>query len=561
MKDTKIKTIIDDLQSQVASLDTAPPLVKALLNLVESLVEKTDKLEEENQQLKNENNKLKGETVPPKVRKQTDKKSNHSSEAERKRRSAREKPKKGGTKKSKVKIDRAQKLTIAPEALPKDAKLAGVKKTVIQDVKFVTDTVEFERQMYYSKSENKTYTAPLPPGYEGEYGPTIKSWTKAFYSEAKMTQGTIAWVFNTVGSVISKTTISRMLTGKANEPFHEEKESIVKAGLKSTSYQHLDDTSGRESGQNRYVNVLANEYYSAFFTLMKKDRLSVIEMLSVGELKFLFNELAFELMDVMNIPPKHIEILKESTSTDYCKRPEVDKLLAQIFPNPKKHQNYRKLILEATAIAAYRKSEYAIKHLIVDDAPQFKLITDYLGLCWVHEGRHYKKLNPVFKSHQTILEHFLDDFWDYYRKLLVYKQTPSTELALSLTNQFEELFSQNTDYEKLNQQLLKTKVKQKKLLLVLDYPDIPLHNNPAELAARVQARTRDVHLHTMSASGTKIKDTLATLAVTAKKLNVNFFNYLYDRITKHYEMTSLAELITLKSKADKKLSNAQLVPT
>lgn len=29
-----------------------------------------------------------------------------------------------------------------------------------------------------------------------------------------------------------------------------------------------------------------------------------------------------------------------------------------------------------------------------DDAPQFKDITEELSLCWVHDGRHYKKLTP-----------------------------------------------------------------------------------------------------------------------------------------------------------------------
>jgi len=35
--------------------------------------------------------------------------------------------------------------------------------------------------------------------------------------------------------------------------------------------------------------------------------------------------------------------------------------------------------------------------LLCDDAKQFKRITEILALCWVHEGRHYKKLNPAFE--------------------------------------------------------------------------------------------------------------------------------------------------------------------
>ena len=66
----------------------------------------------------------------------------------------------------------------------------------------------------------------------------------------------------------------------------------------------------------------------------------------------------------------------------------------------------------------------------------------------------------------------------------------------------------------------------------------------------MQARNRDIHYHTMSKAGTKIKDTLATITMTAKKLAVNVFKYLLDKITKTFEMPTLAELITLKSGGD-----------
>ncbi|WP_287284859.1 hypothetical protein [Okeania sp. SIO2G4] len=57
----------------------------------------------------------------------------------------------------------------------------------------------------------------------------------------------------------------------------------------------------------------------------------------------------------------------------------------------------RKRILEAAAIAFYHhQTDWpVIQTLISDDAPTFKLLTDNLALCWVHEGRHYKKLTPL----------------------------------------------------------------------------------------------------------------------------------------------------------------------
>lgn len=554
MKDKTLQTTIDKIQAHVASLDDVPELVTLLLNLVETLVEKTDKLERENQQLKDEINKLKGETVPPKVRKQTTNTTDHSSESDRKKRKKKKKNKKGGSKKSTVKVDRVKKVTMDKADLPADAKKAGVKTTIIQDIKFTTDNIEFKRQMYYSASENQTYISPLPPGCEGEYGPNLKSWAKVLYSSVQVSLENITWFLNTVGSIISKTTVSRIITDdNNNDELHKEKEDIVKAGLKSTPYQNLDDTSGREKGQNCYVNALTNDYYAAFFTLPSKDRLSIIEMLSIDGMKFLLNKTAFELMTMLNLPDKHLAFLKEHQSDKYWRRTDIDKLLAQMFPNPKKQRGYRKIILDASAIAAYRQSDYAISHLIVDDAPQFKLITETLGLCWVHEGRHYKKLNPVFNCNKARLAAFIEEFWDYYCLLKDYKTKPSPDEAKLLEQQFDKVFSQVTGYEKLDKQLAMTKAKKDSLLLVLKYPCIPIHNNSAELIARVQARIRDIHLHTMSAVGTKIKDTLATIMMTAKKLGVNVFDYLFDKITKTYKMTSLAELIKIKSEFDMKI--------
>ena len=48
-------------------------------------------------------------------------------------------------------------------------------------------------------------------------------------------------------------------------------------------------------------------------------------------------------------------------------------------------------------------------------------------------------------------------------------------------------------------------------MLVLKYPEIPLHNNDAEPGARAQVRKQDVSLHTMTKNGTKANDTFITL--------------------------------------------------
>jgi hypothetical protein len=113
--------------------------------------------------------------------------------------------------------------------------------------------------------------------------------------------------------------------------------------------------------------------------------------------------------------------------------------------------------------------------------------------------------------------------------------------------QFDGLFATKTGYDTLDQRIAMTRNKKNALLLVLDHPFLPLHNNASELGARVQARIRDINFQTVSENGTKSKDTFATIVQTARKMSVNFYQYIYDRVTKKFEMPSLAKLIFLKA--------------
>jgi len=168
-------------------------------------------------------------------------------------------------------------------------------------------------------------------------------------------------------------------------------------------------------------------------------------------------------------------------------------------------------------------------------------------LCWIHEGRHYKKLRPVVPSYQEKLEEFRGQYWDYYSKLFDYKENPFQEQADKLSTEFDKLFATKTGYQALDERIAKTKAKKEALLMVLRYPELPLHNNSSELEARVQVRKRDVSLHTMSEDGTKANDTFLTIVRTAKKLEISPYDYIYDRVSKHFRLPSLADLIKERS--------------
>ena len=252
-------------------------------------------------------------------------------------------------------------------------------------------------------------------------------------------------------------------------------------------------------------------------------------------------------MKSMKLPDKALELVKSQNPALILNIQEVEQLLAIIYPNPNSHQTARRVILEASTISGYRNHPQAIQLLLCDDAPQFKQITQELALCWVHEGRHYKKLIPIVKEHRQELKAFLSKFWDYYHALLEFKKSPTQEVAIQLEAQFDTLFNLPVNYIKLAERMSKTLLKKHELLAVLRHPNVPLHNNPAEHVARAQARKRDIHFHTKTDLGTLAKDTMMTIVQTAQKLEVNLYQYLHDRISGIFSMPSLVAIILTKN--------------
>jgi hypothetical protein len=164
-------------------------------------------------------------------------------------------------------------------------------------------------------------------------------------------------------------------------------------------------------------------------------------------------------------------------------------------------------------------------------------------LCWVHDGRHYKKLRPLAPVNEKKLDAFRKRYWEYYGKLYVYKQHPSCESAGSLSAEFDDLFSTKTGYKELDDRISKTYAKKENLLKVLKYPCIPLHNNGAENGARVQKRREDVSLQTKTDPGTKAKDTMMSIVQTCKKLGVNAYQFIHDRVSRKFEFPTPGTLI------------------
>jgi len=243
---------------------------------------------------------------------------------------------------------------------------------------------------------------------------------------------------------------------KDHHQFHKEKTDIVEAGLQTTIYQATDDTKARVNGQNYHTHILGNPYYTAYFTERQKNRLTVLNVLTNRkELTYCFNEHALGILKQLIISKKYFKKLEKLKSENIFNQHEFERLILQHLRES--GERVKSKISEAAAIAAYRKgADRLVKVLLCDDAPQFKLICEMLALCWVHDGRHYKKLRPVYKYNAKTVNAFLKKYWKYYHKLADYKKSPDSELAKRLSDEFDQLFSTVTGYNQLDDRISKT---------------------------------------------------------------------------------------------------------
>jgi len=532
--------------SSIIDLDKAREAIGKLLNLIETLQKENQQLKSLNQQLRDELHRLKGEQGKPRIQANTKPPgNNYSSEKERKERKKRKK----GRKRDRIKIHNKRICKVDPAILPRDAQFKGYHRVVVQDVVFKASNTLFLKEKYYSPSLNKTYLAPLPPGYDGEFGPTLKSLVPKFYYDSHITERNILDLLRDAGIQLSAGKLSDMLI-KDQDPFHAEKDALYEAGLNSSPWQHIDDTSTRVNGQNQYCHILCNPLYTAYFTTPHKSRLTVLDILrNFTPRTFLLNQEAFDYIEIFKLPKPVVQQLIALPLHQPLDEPTfltlLDHSLPQLGPQQRTH------IMDAAGIAAYHAlMEFpVVRVLLCDEAPQFKLITQQLSLCWVHDGRLYKKLDPFLSHHRKLLDQFLDKYWEFYRQLLLYREAPSDKEHQRLDNRFDQLFSTTTGYDALDQRIAKTNAKKPSMLLVLDHPELPLHNNEAELSARKRVRKRLISFGTRTPDGTRAWDTFMSLSATAKKLGINFLDYLYDRISGTYQIPRLADLITQRAAA------------
>jgi hypothetical protein len=186
---------------------------------------------------------------------------------------------------------------------------------------------------------------------------------------------------------------------------------------------------------------------------------------------------------------------------------------------------------------------YVDQPMISDDAGQFKILGYAHGLCWLHAERGVAGLVPLSARQHRVLDRVCGQIWRYYQRLKAYRQRPTSQKEARLHRDFDRLFLQRTGWVELNEALTRLHAKKEQLLLVLERPELPLHNNLAERDIREWAKKRKISAGTRSDLGRRCRDTFLSLKKTCRKLGVSFWRYLTDRVAQLGEILPLPDLI------------------
>ena len=250
---------------------------------------------------------------------------------------------------------------------------------------------------------------------------------------------------------------------------------------------------------------------------------------------------AFRYLEEENLPRRERELLRFSIGRDFGAEAEWRAFLTNCGITKVRHI---RIVTEAALFGGLMAQGFRRDLAILsDDAGQFNVPLLQHGLCWIHAERTIKKLVPVSEAARAAMTVVGDDFWRLYRDLKAFKESPTAAVARDLEQRFDELFKRRTCFASLNQALGRLYRNKSELLLVLQRPELPLHNNTGESDIREYVKRRKVSGGTRSAAGQECRDTFTSLKKTCRKLGISFWDYLKDRLRCGGKIAALSDLI------------------
>jgi hypothetical protein len=431
------------------------------------LLEQNHLLKEEIQALRDEVARLKKQKPKPKIgpSKMDGKKRKRGKSRRRK-------------KKTPVNVDETR--TVKATDVPAGSEFKGYADFYVQELIIKSVTTRYRREQWLTP-DGKTLTAKLEmESAAPHFGPTLCSFVLYQYYHAQVTEPLILEELREWGVRISSGQLHRIITD-GKEKFHAEKDEILKVGLRVSGHINVDDTGARHNGKNGYCTHIGNEWFAWFKSTASKSRINFLELLCAGRIEYVLCGEAFEYMAAQKLPKGKLKKLTDKDNRIFANKQSLDKFLAQRGITGERHV---RIVTEGALLGAMLRHEINPNLVIVsDDAGQFNVLLH--ALCWIHAERILAKLVGFNATQRKELRQTRTAVWKLYRELKAYQKKPTPEVKIELAHRFDEICETQHNFATLNSALKRMHRNKAELLLALERPDLPLHNNLSYAASGI----------------------------------------------------------------------------
>ena len=513
------------------------PLVRQLLEIIYLQHERIEQLEDRVHQLEDEIARLKGLKARPRIAPST---------LETRPRPPRDSNAKrpGSAKRSKT----AELIITAEKIIPLVDKppgsiFRGYEDFVVQDLELKPCVTRYRRERWLTP-DGQNVVAPLPadvlPG--SHFGPDLICYVLHQYHNQHVTQPLLLEQLRQLGIDISAGELSRILT-EGKDTFHQEKAELLPTGLAVSSYVQVDDTGARHQGHNGSCTHIGNELFAFFASTQSKSRVNFLDILRRPHTDYRINKQAVAHWQRQRLPAKVIHKLRRGPKAFADSTAWRSRLRQLGITKPRHIQIATEGALLGSLIAHGVSPELVI---LSDGAEQYDVLVH--AACWLHAERPLAHLIAYSDEHAAAIAKVRGQIWELYQDLKEYRQGPEPSRRSDLEARFDALCAQRTGFPSIDGVLKTMRSHRAALLLVLDRPEVPLHNNLSEGHLRDYVKKRKISGSTRSDLGRAARDTFASLKKTCRRLGVNFWDYLQDRVRGEGQIPRLADLIRQKAK-------------
>lgn len=432
----------------------------------------------------------------------------------------------------------SEEIIIAPEDIPEGSVRHGRESYTIQEMEIKVKTVRYWLEQWLTP-EGKTISGKPPANLHGHhYGAQLQAYALMQHHGCAVTQPQLLELLWDIGVSISAGQLSNLLT-KGHDAFHAEKDELLATGIRCSRYLQTDDTGARHKGQNGYCTVIVNDLFTWFGSTGSKSRENFLSLLHRPWKVYVLNQDALNYLKQHNFSKKWRKKLAHYRDVHFLNRKSWEAFMKDIgLDGSRLRQKATEGVLYGSLIHhGFNRQTVTFS----DGAQQFN-VYDH-AQCWLHAARPLEKVIPV-NRHQVNAQYWcLNWFWDIYRDLKAFKEEPSKTKSDYIRQSFDALMQTQTGSTELQRALGGLMVIKEELLMVLDDPTLPLHNNLSESQIREHVKRRKISGGTRSDAGRHSRDTFASLKKTCRQHGFSFWEYLTDRLKGTGSIPRLADVI------------------